>query len=92
MTPAQVETLIADLALLRARMQPEVPYDPPTDGDDTQRISVEDNPYVLAKALSRGRLLLMLRNHGLGWLAFRLRPDQALAPRDYISAPRRTRT
>ena len=85
----QLETLIADLALLRGNMAPQVPYevpDPTNSLTATQNVSIQDDPYFALRLLRDGRIRLWLRNHGLGWLVFNLPVDKACVARDYLVA------
>ncbi len=80
---SQVETLISDLALLRAQMTPKVPSAMPT--DENMRVSVQNEPAVEMKALKDGGVRLNLRNVGLGWLVFNLTPVQTAGLRDFLN-------
>jgi hypothetical protein len=80
-----VETLIADLAALRAQMIPEVPRNRP-DRDSKQNVSVQDNADMEVRLLRDGRIRFWIRNCGLGWLVFNLPVGPACAIRDYLIA------
>lgn len=89
LTTAQVEKLIADLAELRASMQPEVSVVPPGPGglsNDRVTVSLVDDPYLSARPLKDGRVRLWLRNGGLGWMIFNLSIEKACALRDFLIA------
>jgi hypothetical protein len=55
LTPREIETLIADLAVLRARLLPAVPLDPPSkqspDSDDRGQISEQSEPHFAVRRL-----------------------------------------
>jgi len=82
LTPDQVETLISDLAELRANMNPAVAMERPTNPD--KRISTQDEPSIMAKRLKDGRIRFWLRNQGLGWLIFNFTIQQAIALRQFM--------
>lgn len=85
----QVETLIADLSVLRANILPPVPFEPPKPTDpsgESLNVSAQDDPYLQARLLHDGRIRLWIRNHGLGWLVFNLPVEQARGLRDYLNA------
>jgi len=77
-----VETLISDLAELRANMNPAVAMERPTNPD--KRISTQDEPSIMAKRLKDGRIRFWLRNQGLGWLIFNFTIQQAIALRQFM--------
>ncbi len=78
----EVETLISDLAELRAHMDPPVPMERPT--SPNQRVSMQDEPSVLAKPLRDGRIRFWIRNHGIGWLVFNFTVQQAITLRQFF--------
>lgn len=81
---SQVETLISDLARLRAQMKPEVPDAMPT--DENMRVSLQTEPAVEMRSLKNGAIRLRLRNVGLGWLVFDFTPMQTAGLRDFLIA------
>lgn len=85
MAPSELETLIADLADLRASMEPPISYEAPQPGENGPNLSVQAEPYMTMKRLRNGGVRMYLRNSGLGWLLFDFRPDQAIAIRDYLA-------
>lgn len=87
-TGAELETLISDLADLRAKIQPAVPMNRPLPGeaDTAERLLTQDEPSVLAVPLRNGRIRLWLRNSGLGWLIFNFTVTQAVSLRDFFIA------
>lgn len=80
----ELETLIADLADLRAEMTPEVSRKPPTSAD--ARLSVQESPAIIMGAAKDGRIRLSIRNEGLGWLIFILHSELAVLLRDFLIA------
>lgn len=66
-----VEALIHQLAHARAQMIPGVPMSRPARDSDVL-ILEQDNPAAHFAITLDGGLRIWLRNHGLGWLAFRL--------------------
>lgn len=89
LSTVEVETLIADLAFLRANMLPPVPFELPKPGDpnsDLPNLSVQDDPYLSAKLLKDGQIRLWLRSFGLGWMVFNLPIERACALRDFLIA------
>lgn len=89
MTARDLETLLADLAVARASMDPPVPFEPPTRHDlpdADQRISEQEKPYFQARALKDGRIRIYMRHMGFGWMIFNLAPDAAASLRDYLIA------
>lgn len=79
-----LSTFIADLAVTRANMEPQVPYEPPQAGDYSTNTSEQDNPYFQARRLRDGRIRLWIRNAGIGWMAFNIPAAQAITLRDYL--------
>ena len=85
----EVETLIADLAFLRANMLPPVPFELPRPADpnsDLPNVSSQDDPYLSVRLLRDGSIRFWLRNFGLGWMVFNLPVEKACAVRDYLVA------
>ena len=78
----QVETLISDLAELRANMEPPVPMERPTSPD--QRVSMQDDPSVMAIPLKDGRTRFWIRNHGIGWLVYNFTIQQSISLREFF--------
>ena len=84
MTTEQLETLISDLAEFRAGMEPPVPIERPTSAD--QRVSMQDEPSLLAIPLKDGRIRFWLRNHGIGWLVYNFTIQQAITLREFLNS------
>ena len=78
----QFETLISDLAELRANMEPPVPMERPTSPD--QRVSMQDDPSVMAIPLKDGRTRFWIRNHGIGWLVYNFTVQQSISLREFF--------
>jgi hypothetical protein len=88
-TASELETLISELAAVRANMLPSVSRNPPEPGDpgiEKQRIRVQEDVAFSAVLLPDSRLCLWLRNIGIGWLIFHLPVSKACALRDYLVA------
>lgn len=85
---ADLETLIADLATVRANLLPQVSADPPgaEATEQNQHVSVQENPGIAIRLLDDGRIRIWLRNIGLGWHVFNLPVHNACAIRDYLVA------
>lgn len=89
LTASEIETLISELAVVRANMLPPIPFEVPkaTDPDiDSSHVTVQDDPYVQVKLLKDNRIRIWLRSWGLGWMAFNLTQDNACTIRDYLIA------
>ncbi len=89
LSTAKVDTLIADLAFLRANMLPPVQLEPPRPGDpnsDHPNVSSQDDPSISVRLLRDGKIRFWLRNRGLGWMVFNLPVEKACAVRDYLIA------
>jgi hypothetical protein len=82
LTTAEIETLIADLAVIRAHMlppAPDSPYEPAS-----HNISVQKNASAIVGLLRDGNVRFWMRNIGIGWLAFDVQIANACAIRDYL--------
>jgi len=88
LTTEGVETLLADLALLRGQMVPEVTrtIPNPNESQSELRVSVQSDPDFAVKGLVDGRTRLWIRNRGLGWLVFNFTVNQSCSLRDYLIA------
>lgn len=82
-TATEIESLISEIAHLRAKMTPTVPNTLP---DMEEKILEQEEPSVLTGRLKKGGIRLYLSNAGLGWLAFTLTLSQSIALRDFFSA------
>lgn len=88
-TAPEIETLISELAVIRANMLPPIPFEPPkaTDPDiDSSHVTEQDEPHVQVKLLKDNRIRIWLRSWGLGWMAFNLTQENACIIRDYLIA------
>jgi len=80
-----VETLIADLAVIRAHMLPAVPDSPPgTDEPASHNVSHQKNAAAIVGMLRDGSVRFWMRNIGIGWLPFDVTIKNACAIRDYL--------
>lgn len=86
LSTADLETLIADLAEIRAGMAPEVSRTPPGPAEAETNVSVHDEPAIQARLLRDGRIRLWIRNPGIGWLVFNLSHEQGVTLREYFIA------
>ena len=86
LTTVGLEKLMADLAVLRANMLPQVPRTGDSDAQPYTH-SFQDDPDVTIQLLrpSLG-FRIGLRTQGFGWLAFDIPQDRAIAMRDYFIA------
>ncbi|SFN05677.1 hypothetical protein [Nitrosomonas communis] len=80
----ELTTLIAELAVVRANMRPEVPKKPPLKSDEG--MSVQDDPRLVIIKLKDDRIRFGFRNAGLGWLVFNFPSKKACSIRDYLIA------
>lgn len=80
----ELTTLIAELAVVRANMLPEVPKIPPVKSEEG--MSVQDDPQLVIVKLKDGRIRFGFRNTGLGWLVFNIPSKKACSIRDYLIA------
>ncbi|WP_430233243.1 hypothetical protein [Nitrosomonas communis] len=80
----ELTTLIAELAVVRANMLPEVPKTPPVKSDGS--MSVQDDPRLVIVKLKDGKIRFGFRNAGLGWLVFNIPSKKACSIRDYLIA------
>ena len=88
LSAAEVESLIYDLAELRAKMTPEVPMSRPIPGSEEaqKNILMQDEPAIITKLLKDGNIRFWLRSHGLGWLVFNFTVSQSITLRDFFIA------
>ena len=80
----ELTTLIAELAVVRASMLPEVPKTPPVKSDEG--MSVQGDPRLVILKLKDERIRFGFRNAGLGWLVFNIPSKIACSIRDYLIA------
>lgn len=82
-----LESLISDLALLRGKLNPEVPRECPNlQSSRDVRVSTQSDPDFQLRLLRDGGIRLWIRNRGLGWLVFDFPVSNACAMRDYLVA------
>ncbi|WP_454752179.1 hypothetical protein [Cupriavidus necator] len=84
----ELEYLIAELAEVRAHMNPEVPMavpEPGQLGSILDKLTYEEYPEVSFAASRDGHVMLWLRNAGLGWLLFKLSHANAAKARAFLS-------
>lgn len=88
LTATELETLIGELADLRAQMEPSVPIarPRPASAAASQTVFMQDDPSVTAAALEGGGIRLWLRSSGLGWLGFSFTAAQVAPVVSYITA------
>ena len=86
LSTSEVESLIADLALVRGRMIPEVTRKNPLLDPGEPNISIQDDPDFQLRLLRDGSIRLWIRNRGLGWLIFNIPVNNACTMRDYLIA------
>lgn len=73
MSTAQLSQLIEDLSLLREKMRPSVQADPPA----TAMRGIPDPHMGGRVALIEGRIAMLVRHPGYGWLCFAIKPEAA---------------
>jgi hypothetical protein len=84
---ARVEKIIGDLLVLRASMEPPVPYDPPSRDDPNQDdtyVSVQNDPHLQLGRRRDESLRLYLRHQGLGWMVYEIPASKARGIRDFL--------
>ncbi|SFN25943.1 hypothetical protein [Nitrosomonas communis] len=91
LSASELTTLIAELAVIRANMLPEVSIKPPINSDDGTA-SMQDDPRLVISRLKDNRIRFWLRNAGLSWLIFDIPSNQASSIRDYLVANIQTGT
>ena len=75
---ARLESLITELAHLRARMQPPIPGTPPArEADDVAAIRARGDPVVQVAVMRDGQTRFWVRHDGLGWFGFNLPVERA---------------
>lgn len=87
MNAQELDELISLLGELRSNMLPPVSAQRPnplTQGDTPA--TVEDAPAMMAASLKDGRTRIWARSAGFGWMAFNLRPIDAITLRDWLAA------
>jgi hypothetical protein len=86
LSASELESLISDLAEIRAEKTPEVMRRPPQLTDEDIRVIPQDDPSIEARVLRDGRIRLWIRHGGLGWLVFNLSRQTNVVLRDYFIA------
>ena len=86
LSTSELESLISDLAEIRAEKTPEVMRRPPQLTDEDIRVIPQDDPAIVAKVLRDGRIRLWIRHGGLGWLVFHLNRETIVTLRDFFVA------
>lgn len=81
-TASEMDTIIRDLANVRAGMQPPVPTNPPAGSDD--EVLVQDDALFIIRSLAGGGLRFWLRSDGLGWQAFTLTQEKVRGLREFL--------
>ena len=75
---AGIESLITDLARLRASMQPAVPgTPPPREPEDVAATRARGDPVVQVAVMRDGKTRFWVRHDGLGWFGFNLPVERA---------------
>lgn len=65
-------------------MTPAVPMERPGPGEGAERVSMQDEPSIMAVPLKDGRIRFWLRSHGFGWLVFNFTHRQCATLRDFF--------
>ena len=75
---AALESLITELARLRARMEPPIPgTPPPRESDDIAATRARGDPVVQVAVMRDGQTRFWVRHDGLGWFGFNLPVERA---------------
>lgn len=85
----RLENLIGELLVLRAHMEPPVPYTPPhrdDPGSEDAHVSVQNDPYLQLGRRGDGGLRLFLRHMGLGWMVYEIPAAKAATIRDFLAS------
>lgn len=76
----ELEEIIADLAQVRAGMQPAVPSKP----DPDRNVPVQERTLFSIRNILGGGARIWLRNEGFGWLAFELSAEEAVGLAEFL--------
>ncbi|RZZ81959.1 hypothetical protein EAT51_07860 [Pseudoxanthomonas winnipegensis] len=76
----EIEGLLSELAAARSGMMPEVPTEPPAEGE----FLPQPNASFRIRSRANGGLRVWLRHEGFGWIPFELEPAQVTALRDFL--------
>lgn len=85
----ELEYLIAELAEVRAHMNPEVPLSVPKPGQagsSLDRLTYQGYPEISFATARDGHTMVWLRHAGLGWLLFKLSQTDEAKARAFLSA------
>lgn len=83
LTAAAVQSLIHELAKLRAAMVPSISLDPA--GDQGANALNQSDPHWTVRSLRGGGLRFWFRNAGIGWLTFEIPATKAQSLRDFLA-------
>jgi len=89
LSPKDVETLIADLAGIRANMLPAVPIQRSRRGSPAKpspNVSLQRDPFAYVRVQKNGDIRFWFRHAGIGWLAYDVPVGKAQVVRDYLVA------
>lgn len=81
-----LEKLIADLAVLRANMLPEVTRKADPSGEKPSAYSIQDDPDITLQLLPNLGFRFGLRSEGFGWMLFDVPQSRGMVIRDYLIA------
>lgn len=82
LSATELQTVVVKLATVRSEMLPEVSAAPDPDALTSHQ---EEGGFAIRR-LSDGRIQLLLRHTGIGWLPLTLGVDQACILRDFLVA------
>ena len=81
----QLDTLLRQLALLRADMTPSVPLSRESLAEANSNVLIEDLPGLTIAARQDGGFRLWMRHRGYGWLAYQIDNRTAVGINDYLT-------
>ena len=87
LTALELESLIHELAVLRAQMDPPILQSPQESHNGQAPVSVQNEPAVAFENQAKeAHITMYLRSTGLGWTAWRLHPQTQKALADFFYA------
>lgn len=84
-TALEIEKILADLAEVRASLEPHVPLQPPSLQTDVI-LQVQENALFKVRRRIGGGLRIWLRNEGFGWMAFELTEPATAELKNFLAS------
>jgi hypothetical protein len=81
----EIEDILAEIAKVRASLEPQVSTQPPSLLSDAEVLVQEDALFHIRRRIGGG-LRIWLRNEGFGWLAFELNDTAAAELKTFLSS------